>query len=161
MIAVRRTSSDVMRAAVLLGHLFGSLEDAPVELADIVAYQCLRMIQLTQRLTRGGRLRLAWSAIPDEQRAIEELGKVEANLDAVPRLIRLLHKAKLARRADKVQHWAEVAVDYLRYDIQDAAGKSAEQRRQERAGRKVNEIAGLYRELRETLGACRVAPLPD
>jgi hypothetical protein len=159
--AMRRTPSEIMRAAVLMGHLFGSLEDEPAELADIVAYQCLRMIQLTQRLTRGGRLRLAWSVIPDEQRAIEELGKVEVSLDAVPRLLRLLREAKLARRSDEVQHWTEVAADYLRYDIQDAAGKSAEQRRQERAGRKVNEITGLYRELRETLGACRVAPLPD
>jgi hypothetical protein len=159
MIATR--SSDIMRAAVLMGHLFGSLEDMPAELADIIAYRCLRMIQLTQRLTRGGRLRLTWSAIASEQQAIEELGKVEADLDAVPKLVRLLREAKVARRADMVQHWTEVAIDFLKYEIEDAAGKPAEQRRLERAGRKVNEIAGLYRELREALGTCRVAPLPD
>jgi hypothetical protein len=161
MIAIRRTSSDTIRAAILMGHLFGSLEDMPGELADIVAYQCLRMIQLTQRLTRGSRLRLAWSAIPSEQQSIEELDKIESALDAVPRLIRLLREAKVSRRGDMVQHWTEVAIDFLKYDIQDAAGKSAELRRLERAEKNVNEIAGLYREMREVVGGRRVAPLPD
>ena len=141
MIPLGATPSEVVRAAFLLGHVCGSLEDLPEDIADIFAYQCLRSVVLRGRLMRGRHLRLCWSTAPSEQQAIEELGHLEERLAAAPRL---LHAWRATQRAGTIG-----------YDMPPAASEP----RCRLA--KAQEVRGLYRELKAVLGGRAVVPLPD
>ena len=94
MIPLGATPAEVIRAAFLLRHVCGSLEDLPGEMADSFAFQCLRTIMLRGALTRGRHLRLCASAEPREQHAIEELAHLEGRLDEAPRLLHLWREAR-------------------------------------------------------------------
>lgn len=139
------TPSEVVRAAFLMGHVCGTLEDVPGEMADTVAYQCLRIVVLRGRLTRGRHLRLCWSATPQERQAIEELGQLEQLLAAAPRL---LHTWR------STQPHSRTGCSAFGYDT---LGVIHGRRRLSR----VPQIRGLYRELKSVLGGRTVVPLPD
>jgi hypothetical protein len=141
------TSSEVVRAAFLLGHLCGSLEDLPEEIADQVAYRCLRAIVLQGRLTRGRHLRLCWSADLGERQAVQELARLESELDELPRMLRVWRETRFL---DARQH-ALALVGGAPAVVPPAA----------RSGRRDGEIRGLYHELKAVLGDRAVVPVPD
>ena len=161
MIPLGATPAEVIRAAFLLRHVCGSLEDLPGEMADSFAFQCLRTIMLRGALTRGRHLRLCASAEPREQHAIEELAHLEGRLDEAPRLLHLWREA----RRSSIGHGAATPngalYEMISGDIRSLAGGSAEVRRSVRAVRKADEMRGLYRELKAVLGGRAVVPLPD
>lgn len=156
-----RTQSAILRAALMMGQACGSLEDIPPELADMVAHQCLRTVLLRDRLTRGNRLRLCWSADPREARAIAELARLEAGLEGAPRLIGLLRAARHAGRPDLARHWTEVSLGFLGYDGPDEAGTPVEPDHRERRAGTAASRRGFYQELRAALGDRKIVPLPD
>jgi hypothetical protein len=141
------TSSEVVRAAFLLGHLCGSLEDLPEEIADQVAYRCLRTIVLQGRLTRGRHLRLCWSADLGERQAVQELARLESELDELPRMLRV---------------WRETRyLDARRHALAMVGGAPAVSQQVPRGGRRDGEVRGLYHELKAVLGGRAVVPVPD
>jgi hypothetical protein len=175
MIPLGATPAEVIRAAFLLRHVCGSLEDLPGEMADSFAYQCLRTIMLRAALTRGRHLRLCVSTDPREQQAVEELAHLETRLDEAPRLLHLWREARRAGRieaelgssaaASGMGYGAASAdgalYDMVSGDMRSLAGGSAEVRRSVRAVRQAEEMRGLYRELKAVLGGRAVIPLPD
>jgi hypothetical protein len=175
MIPLGATPAEVIRAAFLLRHVCGSLEDLPGEMADSFAYQCLRTIMLRGALTRGRHLRLCASADTRETQAIEELGDLETRLDEAPRLLHLWREAWRAGRieaelgssaaASGIGYGAASAdgalYDLVSGDMRSLAGGSAEVRRSVRAVRSAEEMRGLYHELKAVLGGRAVVPLPD
>jgi hypothetical protein len=174
MIPLGATPAEVIRAAFLLRHVCGSLEDLPGEMADSFAYQCLRTIILRGALTRGRHLRLCASAEPREQQAVEELAHLEARLTEAPRLLHLWREARRAGRieaelgsaAASGMGYGAASADGALYDLvsgdmRSLADGSAEVRRSVRAVRQADEMRGLYRELKAVLGGRAVVPLPD
>jgi len=174
MIPPGATPAEVIRAAFLLRHVCGLLEDLPGEMADSFAYQCLRTIMLRGALTRGRHLRLCASADVREQQAVDELAHLETRLDEAPRL---LHLWREARRAGRIEaELGSAAASGLGYgaastdgalhdlvsgDMRSLAGGSAEVRRSVQAVRRADEMRGLYHELKAVLGGRAVVPLPD
>jgi hypothetical protein len=175
MIPLGASPAEVIRAAFLLRHVCGLLEDLPGEMADSFAYQCLRTIILRGALTRGRHLRLCASAEPCEQQAVEELAHLEARLDEAPRLLHLWREAQRAGRieaelgsaaAASGMGYGAASADGALYnlisgDMRSLAGGSAEVRRSVRAVRHADEMRGLYSELKAVLGGRAVVPLPD
>jgi hypothetical protein len=174
MIPLGATPAEVIRAAFLLRHVCGSLEDLPGGMADSFAYQCLRTIILRGALTRGRHLRLCASAEPREQHAVEELAHLETRLAEAPRLLHLWREALRAGRieaelgsaAASGMGYGAASADGALYDLvsgdmRGLADGSAEVRRSVRAVRQADEMRGLYRELKAVLGGRAVVPLPD
>jgi hypothetical protein len=161
------SASEVVRAAFLLGHVCGSLEDLPEEIADQVAYRCLRTIVLQGRLTRGRHLRLCWSANLGERQAVQELARLESELDTLPRTLRVWretrylgarpHALAIGGAAGGAPGSAPVAT----IDTDVPAGWHRPAKGRSRHGRWDGEVRGLYHELKAVLGGRAVVPVPD
>jgi hypothetical protein len=162
------SASEVVRAAFLLGHVCGSIEDLPEEIADQVAYRCLRTIVLQGRLTRGRHLRLCWSANLGERQAVQELARLENELDTLPRTLRVWRESRyLGARGHAL------AIEGVKGNAQgdalgDAiggadvpAGRHRPLSARSRNGRWDGEVRGLYHELKAVLGGRAVVPVPD
>ena len=175
MIPLGATPAEVIRAAFLLRHVCGSLEDLPGEMADSFAYQCLRTIMLRGALTRGRHLRLCASAdvarAAGRRRARPSGDPARRGAPAAPSLA-----GGEARRADRGRAGISAAASGLGYgaastdgalhdlvsgDMRSLAGGSAEVRRSVQAVRRADEMRGLYHELKAVLGGRAVVPLPD
>ena len=174
MIPLGASPAEVIRAAFLLRHVCGLLEDLPGEMADSFAYQCLRTIMLRGALTRGRHLRLCASADAREQQAVNELAHLETRLDEAPRLLHLWREARRAGRIEAELGSAAASglgygtastdgalYDLVSGDMRSLAGGSAEVRRSVQAVRRADEMRGLYHELKAVLGGRAVVPLPD
>jgi hypothetical protein len=161
MIPLGATPAEVIRAAFLLRHVCGSLEDLPGEMADSFAYQCLRTVMLRAALTRGRHLRLCASADSREQQAVEELAHLERRLDEAPRLLHLWREGRRSNIGHGAATTDGALYEMISGDMQSLAGGSAEVRRSVRAVRKADETRGLYHELKAVLGGRAVVPLPD
>ena len=149
------SASEVVRAAFLLGHVCGSLEDLPEEIADQVAYRCLRTIVLQGRLTRGRHLRLCWSANLGERQAVQELARLESELDTLPRTLRVWRETRYpGARQHALAIGGAIDTDVPAGWRRPAKGRS-------RHGRWDGEVRGLYHELKAVLGGRAVVPVPD
>jgi hypothetical protein len=169
------SASEVVRAAFLLGHVCGSLEDLPEEIADQVAYRCLRTIVLQGRLTRGRHLRLCWSANLGERQAVQELARLESELDTLPRTLRVWretrylgarpHALAVAGATGSATGSATgIATGGAPRDAIDtdvSAGWHRPAKGLSRHGRWDGEVRGLYHELKAVLGGRAVVPVPD
>lgn len=157
------SASEVVRAAFLLGHVCGSLEDLPEEIADQVAYRCLRTIVLQGRLTRGRHLRLCWSANLGERQAVQELARLESELDTLPRTLRVWRETRYLGAHPHALAVAGATGSAPRdaIDTDIPAGWHRPAKGRSRPGRWDGEVRGLYHELKAVLGGRAVVPVPD